>query len=102
MTAASAAVMWALCLEVRLDPLLAAEYSTWAAGATISLYGVSCAQGLRDFARFNAIRLITGAIPAVLMLAGAAALRLTPAEPGAPYLFPTWWRPLPLGTRPPP
>jgi O-antigen/teichoic acid export membrane protein len=90
MTAVSAATLWALCLELRLDRILAAEYSTWAAGATISLYGVCCAQGSRDFARFNQLRLIAGAVPAVLMLAGAAALRLTPAEAGAAYLIPTW------------
>jgi O-antigen/teichoic acid export membrane protein len=90
MTAVSAGTLWALCLELRLDRILAAEYSTWAAGATISLYGVCCAQGSRDFARFNQLRLIAGAVPAVLMLAGAAALRLTPAEAGAAYLIPTW------------
>jgi O-antigen/teichoic acid export membrane protein len=97
MTAASAATLWALCLELRLDRLLAAEYSTWAAGATISLYGVCCAQGSRDFARFNVLRLIAGALPGMLMLAGAATLRLTPAEAGAAYLLPVWWSALLAG-----
>ena len=97
MTAASAATLWGLCLESRLDRLLAAEYSTWAAGATISLYGVGCVQGSRDFACVNELRLIAGTVPTVLMLAGATALRLTPAEAGAAYLLPTWWSALLAG-----
>ena len=90
MTAVSAATLWILSVELRLDRLLAAEYATWAAGATIGLYGACCAQGSRDFARFNMLRLISGALPAVLMLVEAEALRLTPAEAGAAYLIPTW------------
>jgi hypothetical protein len=90
MTAVSAAILWILWLHLHLDPLLAIEYSTWPAAATISLYGASCAQGSSDFARFNTIRLIPGAMPAVLMLAGAIAMRLTPAEAGAAYLIPVW------------
>lgn len=90
MTVISAAVLWVLCVELHLDWLLAAEYSTWAAGATISLYGVCCAQGSQDFARFNKLRLISGAMPAVLILVEVAIVRLTPAEAGAAYLIPTW------------
>ena len=90
MTAVSMVILWILRLDLRLDPLLAIEYSTWAAAATISLYGVCCAQGLSDFARFNTIRIIPGVVPAVLMLACATALRLTPAEAGAAYVIPMW------------
>jgi O-antigen/teichoic acid export membrane protein len=90
MTAASTVVLWILRLDLRLDPPLVIEYSTWAAAATISLYGACCAQGSSDFARFNTIRIIPGAAPAVLMLVGTAALRLTPAEAGAAYVIPTW------------
>jgi O-antigen/teichoic acid export membrane protein len=90
MTVVSAATLWTLCVMLRLDRPLAAEYTTWAAGATIALYGVCYAQGARDFARFNALRLISGAGPAALLLLGAATLRLTPAEAGAAYLIPTW------------
>lgn len=90
MTAASTIILWILQLDRRLDPLLAIEYSTWAAAATISLYGACCAQGSSDFARFNTIRLIPGAMPTVLMLVGAIAMRLTPAEAGAAYVIPMW------------
>jgi O-antigen/teichoic acid export membrane protein len=90
MTVVSILVLWILWLNLRLDPLLAIEYSTWAAAATISLYGACCAQGSSDFKRFNTIRLISGAAPAVLMLACLAAVRLTPGEAGAAYVAPTW------------
>ncbi len=90
MTAVSIVVLWIFWLDLRLGPLLAIEYSTWAAAATISLYGACCAQGSSDFAQFNTIRLISGAVPTVLMLACAATLRLTPAEAGAAYVIPTW------------
>jgi O-antigen/teichoic acid export membrane protein len=90
MTAVSMVALWILRLDLRLDPLLAIEYSTWAAATTISLYGACCAQGSSDFARFNTIRLIPGAAPAVLILACAATLRLTTAEAGAAYVIPTW------------
>ncbi len=90
MTAVSMLILWILWLDLRLGPLLAIEYSTWAAAATISLYGACCAQGASDFTQFNTIRLISGAAPAVLMLACAAALRLTPAEAGAAYVSPMW------------
>jgi O-antigen/teichoic acid export membrane protein len=90
MTGVSIVVLWILRLHLRLDLLLAIEYSTWAAAATISLYGACCAQGSSDFARFNMIRLIPNAAPAVFMLACAATFRLTPAEAGAAYVIPTW------------
>ena len=90
MTAASTVILWILRLHLRLDPLLAIEYSTWPAAATISLYGVCCSQGSSDFARFNTIRLISGAMPMMLMLVGAITIRLTPAEAGAAYVIPTW------------
>ena len=90
MTAVSMLILWVLWLDLRVGLLLAIEFSTWAAAATISLYGACCAQGSSDFARFNMFRIIPGAGPAVLMLACAAALRLTPAEAGAAYVIPTW------------
>jgi len=90
MTAAAAGILWWLHIRLGLSALLTAEYTTWAAGGTIALYGAACAQGCQDFARMNAIRLLSGAAPAVLMLAEAAVLRLTPAEAGAAYLVPTW------------
>jgi O-antigen/teichoic acid export membrane protein len=90
MTVVSGIALWILRLHLRLDPLLVIEYSTWAAATTISLYGACCAQGSNDFARFNRIRLVSGAAPAVLILACAATLRLTTAEAGAAYVIPTW------------
>ncbi len=90
MTAAAAAILWWLHIRLGLSALLTAEYTTWAAGGTIALYGAVCAQGCQDFARMNAIRLLSGATPAVVMLAEAAVLHLTPAEAGAAYLVPTW------------
>lgn len=90
MTAVSVAILWWLHVRLRIGTFLTAEYATWAAGATIALYGVMYAQGSFDFSRFNATRLISGASPGVLMLAGTIALRLTPAEAGAAYLIPTW------------
>jgi len=90
MTAVSIGVLWWLHVHLRIGTLLTIEYTTWAAGATIGLYGVTYAQGTRDFARFNSARLISGAMPAALMLLGTLAPRLTPAEAGAAYLIPTW------------
>jgi O-antigen/teichoic acid export membrane protein len=98
MTALSIVVLWILRLHLRLDPILTIEYSTWAAAATISLYGACCAQGSSNFTRFNTIRLIPSAVPAVLMLACAATFRLTVAEAGAAYVIPTWFSAL-LGIR---
>jgi O-antigen/teichoic acid export membrane protein len=91
MTAVSAAILWWLHFRLRLPPLLTIEYTTWAATATITLYGSCYAQGLGDFARFNMIRVISGAAPAALMLPIAAATHLTPAEAGAAYLAPIWF-----------
>jgi len=90
MTAVSAAMLFGLQIRLRIAPLLTIEYTTWAAAATITLYGTCYVQGLGAFARFNAIRVIPGTVPAVLMLASAATVRLTPAEAGAAYLLPTW------------
>ena len=90
MTGVSAVIFGMLRLDLRLDPLLALEYSTWAAAAAITLYGVCCAQGAHEFARLNAIRLIPGAAPTVLMLVGVVTVRLTPAEAGAAYVIPVW------------
>lgn len=91
MTAVSAIVLCWLQLRVHLEPILTIEYTTWAAAATITLYGVCYAQGLSDFARFNILRVIPCAVPAVLMLGIAMATRMTPAEAGAAYLIPTWF-----------
>jgi O-antigen/teichoic acid export membrane protein len=90
MTAASIAILWWLHVHLGVGTLLTMEYTTWAAGATIGLYGVTYVQGSLDFTRFNGARLISGAMPGALMLLGALALRLTPAEAGAAYLIPTW------------
>jgi O-antigen/teichoic acid export membrane protein len=91
MTVASVFVLGWLTLRLRLPPPLAAEFATWAAAGTITLYGVTYAQGCGDFGRFNAIRVISTVLPAALMLAGATVLRLTPAEAGAAYLVPVWF-----------
>lgn len=91
MTVISGAVMWCLHLRLRLPSPLAIEYVTWAGGTAIALYGASYVQGLGGgFGRFNAIRSITGILPAVLMLGATVTIRLTPAEAGAAYLLPTW------------
>ncbi len=90
MTAVSAAILWWLHIRLRLAPLLMIEYTTWSAAATITLYGTTYAQGSDDFARFNVIRMISGVMPAVLLVTSALAFRLTPAEAGAAYLVPTW------------
>ena len=90
MTAVSFAVLWWLHVHLGVGTLLTIEYTTWAAGATIGLYGVTYAQGSLDFTRFNRARLLSGAMPGALMLLGALALHLTPAEAGAAYLIPTW------------
>jgi O-antigen/teichoic acid export membrane protein len=90
MTAVSAAVLWWLHTHLGLGTLLTIEYMTWAATATVALYGVMYAQGTFEFARFNGMRLISGAIPGALILVGTLTLRLTPAEAGAAYLIPTW------------
>lgn len=90
MTVVSAAVMWWLHLRLRLPAPLAIEYMTWAAVTAIALYGTCFVQGLGDFKRFNMIRLVSGALPAVLMLGGAASVHLTPPEAGAAYLIPAW------------
>ena len=91
MTAVSIAILWVLQLRLNLPPLLTIEYTTWAAATVITLYGTCYAQGSGDFIRFNVIRIISGGTPAVLMLAGAVTVRLTPAEAGAAYLVPTWY-----------
>ena len=61
MTALSGAILWWLHLRLTLPPLLVIEYSTWAAGTGLVLYGACYAQGLGEFARFNMIRIIPGA-----------------------------------------
>ena len=90
MTAVSAIVLWWFRFRLHLPALLTIEYTTWAAAATVILYATCYVQGLGDFVRFNVIRVIPGAAPAVLMLADALAVRMTPAEAGAAYLIPTW------------
>lgn len=90
MTAASTGVLWWLHVRLGLPALLTAEYATWAASGTMALYGATYAQGCQQFARMNAIRILAGGAPAVLMVSGAVALHLTPAEAGAAYLVPSW------------
>lgn len=90
MTAVSIAVLWWFHLRRGVGTLLTVEYTSWAAAATIGLYGVMYAQGSSDFARFNRTRLIASAMPGALIAVGTLALRLTPAETGAAYLIPTW------------
>jgi O-antigen/teichoic acid export membrane protein len=89
MTAVSMGILWWLHLHLAIAPLLTIEFVTWAAAATIGLYGACYVQGLGDFTRFNLIRVIPGIATAALMIAGAVAVRLTPAEAGAAYLLPT-------------
>jgi O-antigen/teichoic acid export membrane protein len=89
MTAVSTAVLWWLHLDLGLAPPLTIEFMAWAAASTITVYGTCYVQGLGDFTRFNALRVVPGAVTAALMLAGEVAVRLTPAEVGAAYLIPT-------------
>lgn len=90
MTVISAAFLWWLHLRFGVGPILAGEYATWPAAATVTLYGVCYAQGVRNFARFNLLRIGQGVIAGGLMLVGVLAGRLTPAEAGAAYLIPAW------------
>ncbi|HCU95352.1 MAG TPA: hypothetical protein DHU96_22635 [Actinobacteria bacterium] len=90
MTAVSAAFLYWLRVRLHLTPVLTIESTTWPAAMTLVAYGASCAQGMADFRRFNLIRVISGATPAVLMIVGAVSLRLTPADAVAAYLVPAW------------
>ena len=91
MTAVSVLILGMFWLDRRLSAPLVIEFATWAAAASIALYGVCCAQGASDFRRFNAIRLIFGVMPTALMLATASAVRLTSVEAGAAYVIPMWF-----------
>jgi O-antigen/teichoic acid export membrane protein len=91
MTVASGGLLWWLHVSLRLPSLLAIEYTTWAAGATISLYATCYAQGLGDFTRFNLLRMIPGILPAGLMMGATVTAHLTVAEAAAAYLLPTWF-----------
>jgi O-antigen/teichoic acid export membrane protein len=95
MTVVSFGVLWWLHERLRLEPPLVLEYATWAAGATITLYASCYLQGRGEFGRFNLLRVIPCVAPAVLIIAGAAATHLTPAEAGAAYLVPTWLTAIP-------
>lgn len=90
MTVVSVGFLWWLRVRLGLPTGLTIEYMTWAASATLALYGTMYAQGVSEFGRFNLIRAISGALPAVLMLVGALTLRMTTAEAGAAYLIPAW------------
>lgn len=90
MTGASGAILWWLHFRLHLPPLLAIEYTTWAAPATITLYATCYAQGLGDFAKFNLFRVIPSVLPAGLMIVGTVTVHLTAAEAAAAYLAPTW------------
>jgi O-antigen/teichoic acid export membrane protein len=90
MTVVSAALLTWLHFRLHLAPVLTIEYMTWAGAATITLYGTCYVQGLGDFRRFNLIRVIPGTAPALVIIAIAIAVRLTPAEAGAAYLLPIW------------
>lgn len=91
MTVVSVALLTWLHFRLHLAPILSIEYMTWAAAATVTLYGTCYVQGLGDFRRFNLIRVIPGAAPALVIIAIALAVRLTPAEAGAAYLLPVWF-----------
>jgi O-antigen/teichoic acid export membrane protein len=88
MAAVSSGVLWWLHLHLRLPGALAAEFIIWPAATTATLYGACYLQGLGDFSRFNAIRVIPNAVTSVLMSAEAAALHLTAVEAGANYILP--------------
>ena len=90
MTVVSIAVMSWLHLRLHLTPALAMEYSTWAGAGALTLYGTCLVQGTRSFTRFNIIRIIPGAVPAVVICAISIAVHLTVAEAGAAYLIPVW------------
>ena len=90
MTVVSALVLWWLHSRLHLPMALTIEYISWAPSAAIALYGACLKQGLGDFTRFNLVRVISGGLPAVPMLAMAMVVRLTPAEAGLAYLVPTW------------
>lgn len=88
MTAASAAILWWLHFHLLLPGLLSAEFMIWPAATMVTLYGACYMQGLGDFRRFNAIRVIPGALTAMLMFAEVFVVHLTPVEAGANYVFP--------------
>ena len=90
MTVVSAALLTWLHFRLHLAAILTFEYMTWAPAATITLYGTCYVQGLGDFRRFNLIRVIPGAVPALIMIPIPLLVRLTPAEAGAAYLLPIW------------
>ena len=90
LTVISAAIFWWLYAHFHLPPLLAFEYITWAAAGTVYLYGNCYSQGLSKFSHFNWIRVISGVLPAVLIIVGSWTVRLTTTEAGAAYLIPTW------------
>lgn len=90
MTVVSGFIFWWLYLRLHLESSLCAEFTTWAAGSAIAVYGMCLVQGLGDFRRFNINRLICNGLPVVPMAAFGVAARLTPAEAGAAYLVPAW------------
>ena len=90
LTGVSSIFFWWLYAHYNLPMLLAIEYPTRAASGTITLFGAAYAQGSGNFTRFNGIRLISGAMPALLMAVGTLTLRLTTTEAGTAYLVPVW------------
>jgi O-antigen/teichoic acid export membrane protein len=90
MTVLSGFIFWWLYLRLHLEASLCVEFTTWAAGSAIAVYGMCLVQGLEDFRRFNINRAICNGLPLVPMAAMALAVRLTPAEAGAAYLVPAW------------
>jgi antigen flippase len=90
MTIVSGFIFWWLYLRLHLESSLCVEFTTWAAGSAIAVYGMCLVQGLGDFKRFNLNRAICNGLPVVPMAVMALAARLTPAEAGAAYLVPAW------------
>jgi O-antigen/teichoic acid export membrane protein len=90
MTVVSGFIFWWLYLRLHLEWSLCAEFTTWAAGSAIAVYGMCLVQGLGDFRRFNVNRVICNGLPLLPMAVLALAARLTPAEAGAAYLVPAW------------
>jgi O-antigen/teichoic acid export membrane protein len=111
MTVASSVVLGWLRVHHGLPALLTTEFVIWPAATMMTLYGACYMQGLGDFKRFNAIRVLPAVLTAALMSAEAVVVHLTAAEAGANYLLPAlasaavsygWFRRARGGTSPGP
>jgi O-antigen/teichoic acid export membrane protein len=88
MTVVSASVLWWLHFHLTLPDPLSSEFMIWPAATMVTLYGACYMQGAGDFRRFNFIRVIPGALTALLMSVQVLVVHLTPVEAGANYVIP--------------